>query len=156
MPAPSPDDDKKVLNIFSDELDKITKAKQTETVETNNEVALIFQPLSQAKTDDDLAKIKDAATKVKQSCGNGSYRFSGNTTRIGPDVWPMSGWRIHSILRWPTLLLNKGMLLTTCNWLRTRRSLPMRRSLTSIFSRRATIHGPANQTAAFLLRISKR
>jgi hypothetical protein len=48
-------------------LDKITKAKGTQTVETNSEVTLIFQPLSQAKTDDDLAKIKDAATKLKQT-----------------------------------------------------------------------------------------
>ena len=61
------DDNKKILNIFSDELDKITKAKETETVETNGEVALIFQPLAQAKTDDDLAKIRDAATKLKQT-----------------------------------------------------------------------------------------
>src|SRR3984893_4484167 len=61
------DDNKKILNIFSDELDKITKAKETETVETNGEVTLIFQPLAQAKTDDDLAKIRDAATKLKQT-----------------------------------------------------------------------------------------
>jgi hypothetical protein len=71
------DDNKKVLNIFSDELDKITKAKQTETVENNSEVALIFQPLGQAKTDDDLAKIKDAATKLKQTSETAATAFQG-------------------------------------------------------------------------------
>ena len=61
------DANKKILNIFSDELDKVTKAKERETVETNSEVTSIFQPLGQAKTDDDLAKIRDAATKLKQT-----------------------------------------------------------------------------------------
>ena len=61
------DANKKILNIFSDELDKITKAKERETVETNSEVTSIFQPLAQAKTDDDLAKIRDAATKLKET-----------------------------------------------------------------------------------------
>jgi hypothetical protein len=58
------------LNIFSDELDKITKAKERETVESNSEVTSIFQPLAQAKTDDDLAKIRDAATQLKQTAEN--------------------------------------------------------------------------------------
>jgi hypothetical protein len=71
------DDNKKILNIFSDELDKITKAKETETVETNGEVALIFQPLAQAKTDDDLAKIRDAATKLKQTSDTAANVFQG-------------------------------------------------------------------------------
>jgi hypothetical protein len=71
------DDNKKILNIFSDELDKITKAKGTETVETNGEVALIFQPLAQAKTDDDLAKIRDAATKLKQTSDTAANVFQG-------------------------------------------------------------------------------
>jgi hypothetical protein len=61
------DANKKILNIFSDELDKITKAKERETVESNSEVTSIFQPLAQARTDDDLAKIRDAATKLKQT-----------------------------------------------------------------------------------------
>jgi hypothetical protein len=71
------DDNKKILNVFSDELDKITKAKETETVETNGEVALIFQPLAQAKTDDDLAKIRDAATKLKQTSDTAANVFQG-------------------------------------------------------------------------------
>jgi hypothetical protein len=71
------DDNKKTLNIFSDELDKITKAKETETVETNGEVTLIFQPLAQAKTDDDLAKIRDAATKLKQTSDTAANVFQG-------------------------------------------------------------------------------
>jgi hypothetical protein len=61
------DANKKILAIFSDELDKISKTRETETVETNNDVTAIFQPLNQAKTDDDLAKVKDAATKLKQA-----------------------------------------------------------------------------------------
>jgi hypothetical protein len=71
------DANKKILNVFSSELDKISKAKETETVETDNEVALIFQPLAQAKTDDDLAKLKDAATKLKQTSETAVTFFQG-------------------------------------------------------------------------------
>jgi hypothetical protein len=71
------DANKKILNIFSDELDKITKAKERETVESNSEVTLIFQPIAQAKTDDDLAKIRDAATQLKQTAENAVGVFQG-------------------------------------------------------------------------------
>jgi hypothetical protein len=70
------DANKKVLSIFSDELDKITKAKERETVETNSEVSTIFQ-VAQAKTDDDLAKIKDAATQLKQTSDTAATAFQG-------------------------------------------------------------------------------
>jgi hypothetical protein len=49
----------------------------TLSVETNGEVALIFQPLAQAKTDDDLAKIRDAATKLKQTSDTAANVFQG-------------------------------------------------------------------------------
>jgi hypothetical protein len=61
------DTNKKILGIFSDELDKISKVREQETVDTNAQAGGIIQPLSQAKTTDDLAKIKDAATKLKQT-----------------------------------------------------------------------------------------
>ncbi|HEX4200475.1 MAG TPA: hypothetical protein VHY59_03080, partial [Chthoniobacterales bacterium] len=66
-----------ILDIFSDELDKITKAKEKETVDSNSQVALIFQPLAQAKTDDDLAKIRDAATQLKQTSEDAVGVFQG-------------------------------------------------------------------------------
>jgi hypothetical protein len=71
------DTNKKILDIFSDELDKITKAKERETVESNSEVTSIFQPIAQAKTDDDLAKIRDAATQLKQTAENSIGVFQG-------------------------------------------------------------------------------
>ena len=83
------DASKKVLNVLSDELDKVTKAKQTETVETNSEVTLIFQPLAQAKTDDDLAKIRDAATKLKQTSDTAASTFQ--------DIQPELGRRLADI-----------------------------------------------------------
>ena len=76
------DANKKILNIFSDELDKITKAKERETVESNSEVTLIFQPLAQAKTDDDLAKIRDAATQLKQTAENAVGIFQDVQTEL--------------------------------------------------------------------------
>jgi hypothetical protein len=71
------DANKKILNIFSDELDKITKTKERETVESNSEVALIFQPIAQAKTEADLAKVRDAATQLKQTAENSVGVFQG-------------------------------------------------------------------------------
>jgi len=68
---------KKILNIFSDELDKITKAKEKETVDSNSQVALIFQPLGQAKTDEDLEKIRNAAMQLKQSSEDAVGVFQG-------------------------------------------------------------------------------
>jgi hypothetical protein len=71
------DTNKKILNIFSDELDRITKTKEKETVESNSEVTSIFQPLAQAKTDEDLAKIRDAAAQLKQTAENAVGVFQG-------------------------------------------------------------------------------
>jgi len=76
------DINKKILNIFSDELDKTTKAKEKETVDSNSEVALIFQPLAQAKTDDDLAKIRDAAMKLKQTAEDAVGVFQGVQSEV--------------------------------------------------------------------------
>src|ERR1700683_345707 len=76
------DADKKILSIFSDELDKISKIKGTETEETNSEVASILQPLAQAKTDDDFAKIRDASTKLKQTSETGVAFFQQVPTEL--------------------------------------------------------------------------
>jgi len=69
------DANKKILAIFSDELDKISKVREQETVDTNAQASAIFQPLGQAKTDDDLDKVKDTATKLKQTADTASNFF---------------------------------------------------------------------------------
>ena len=76
------DQEKSIVNIFNDELDKISKMKTTETSDVNGTVGLIFQPLSVAKTNDDLDKVRSAAEKVKQSAENAATFFQQVQTDV--------------------------------------------------------------------------
>jgi hypothetical protein len=71
------DQQKAVVGVFNEELEKITNLRGSEIATINNAANSIFQPLTTAKTDEDLDKIKAAVDTVKQAAGSALTFFQG-------------------------------------------------------------------------------
>jgi hypothetical protein len=71
------DQQKTVVGVFNDELEKITKMRGSEVATINIAASSIFQPLTVVKTDEDLDKIKAAVDTVKQAADSALTFFQG-------------------------------------------------------------------------------
>ena len=76
------DQQKAVVGVFNEELEKITNMRGSEVATINNAASSIFQPLTAAKTDEDLDKIKAAIDTVKQAAGSALTFFEGLQTEL--------------------------------------------------------------------------
>ncbi|MBV8813275.1 MAG: hypothetical protein JO271_02200 [Verrucomicrobia bacterium] len=76
------DQQKAVVGVFNDELEKIAKMRATEVATINYSANSIFQPLTVARTDEDLDKIKVAVDSVKQAADSALTFFQGLTAEV--------------------------------------------------------------------------